>query len=160
MTENNDELTQEELDTFFNTAAKLVEYGKQGSKIIEAVKTGKVESERYVRDPAAAYDERIREMAREVIFSIWNNERRAAKLQEIYEGVRKKVSEDIESGEWPKVWYLPSKRTVDRRVNELAEQDSSKWGPFEVAPCICLKAGYYQPNPYLFEDTTKEALLG
>ena len=134
--------------------------GTAGRKIQEAALKGYVESDRYDFKMDANEQHRIREYAYRVIAGIWNEKRRDAKLREIYAGVKEKIVADIESGEWPKVWIIPDKRTVDRRVNELAEMHSEYWVfDFTCPPCICLKAGFYRPNPMLYPEGVRQDIL-
>lgn len=105
----------------------------------------------------ALEDERLREYAREVVFGIWNEQKRDAKLDEIFHGVRRKIASDLENGEWPRIWNAyPIKRTVDRRVNELADGKHPRfWGEQGFPVCVSLRPGFYRPNPRLFDDAVR-----
>lgn len=147
------------IDDFLEDAKQLAEEAETGRKIAEAAKGGRVQSASYEFKMDANEAHRIREYAYRVIASVWNDKRRDATLKEIFEGVKDKILADIESGEWPKVWSIPSKRTVDRRVNELAEMNSTYWVfDFTVPPCVCIRAGHYRPNPYLLDEETRKAI--
>jgi len=78
-------------------------------------------------------------------------------LLDIYYRVREKVYSAIREGAWPKKWPAPSKRTVDRRVNEIAS-NKPKENLIMDKGCprvIATKAGEYIPNPALYEDVAK-----
>jgi hypothetical protein len=78
-------------------------------------------------------------------------------LLDIYYRVREKVYSAIREGAWPKKWPAPSKRTVDRRVNEIAS-NKPKENLIMDKGCprvIATKAGEYSPNPALYEDVAK-----
>ena len=77
--------------------------------------------------------EALRQLCIEAVFSIWNQEHRPAQLTEIWNIVK------------PKTHH--SKRTVDRRVNEVASSLYSGAMPKVVS----VTAGVYMPNPVLFE---------
>jgi hypothetical protein len=68
------------------------------------------------------------------------------------------VAEEIEDGVWPKVWLRPSKRTVDRRVNECADP---RFADMDVGfpKLMCVKAGWYQPNPHLFDEEVRHDVV-
>ena len=76
-----------DLTDFLETAQKLADEAEEGRRIKEAAQKGYVNTAPYVRQSDANEDERLREMAREVIFETWHKERRAASLNEVYEGM-------------------------------------------------------------------------
>ena len=145
-----------DLTDFLETAQKLADEAEEGRRIKEAAQKGYVDTTSYVRQSDANEDERLREMAREVIFETWHKERRPASLNEVYEGVLRKIAQDIDDGAWPRIWNAhPLKRTVDRRTGELHEMDYRFWGPYTCPPCLLVRPGYNQPNPMLFDDSTR-----
>ena len=160
-------LSPERLDAFFKTALELAESGIQGQKILDAAKGGKVVTEAYHREIAPGFDGHIRELAKEVVFAVWSEFKRAATLAEIYNGIGsqkipgvvQKIHEEMSTGEWPTLWSFPSKRTCDRRVNELASDDRTMWGDLPFQPVICLTAGHYRINPRFLDDDTREGIL-
>lgn len=147
------------MDEFLGKALSLEAENVKAKKVLEAAKTGNVASDRFYRKPDEVFDERLRTMAREAVFSVWNQHKRDAKLEEIYHIVLEKIADDIEAHEWPKIWNAhPGKRTVDRRVNELAEPNPNFWNDMAFRPCICLTAGWYRPNPALFDESARDAI--
>jgi hypothetical protein len=148
-----------DLDEFIESAKSLAQEAEEGRRIKEAATKGYVKTDQFHRKADALMDERLREMAVEVVFGIWNEQKRDVTLDEIYHGVHKKVSQDLENGEWPRIWSVPSKRTVDRRVNETADKNHPEfWHGFDNPPCVCIRAGRYRPNPSLFEEAVKEEI--
>ena len=89
-----------------------------------------------------AYVDRIRVHVVRAVYAIWNLEGHEADLGAIYNRVRDSLPEDPQ---FRKEWALPSKRTVDRRVNEAAD---SRFAP--ITPIVAVKAGLYIPNPAHF----------
>jgi hypothetical protein len=80
-----------------------------------------------------------------------------AELHDIYNRVVEKIRAAIREGTWPRDWKTPSKRSVDRRVNEIAskkllENHIMRDGKPRV---IAASAGFYAPNPALYEDVAK-----
>ena len=148
-----------DLTDFLEIAQKLADEAEQGRRIKEAAEKGVVEPAFYRYESAPGFDGRIREHARDTVFRVWELERRPAKLAEIYQGVLQRIAGDIDDGSWPRAWdATPSKRTVDRRVNELASADFSFWGAYDCPPCMMVRPGYYQPNPMLFDDSVREEI--
>jgi hypothetical protein len=83
--------------------------------------------------------------------------RKPAELHDIYNRVLEKIRAAIRESSWPREWKMPSKRSVDRRVNEIAsknplENHIMRGGKPRV---IAASAGFYVPNPALFEDVAK-----
>jgi hypothetical protein len=83
--------------------------------------------------------------------------RKPASLSDIYYRVVEKIKAAQREGTWPQEWKVPSKRTIDRRVNEIASNN-----PLENhimagnrPRVICTSAGFYCPNPALYEDVAK-----
>lgn len=149
-----------DITTFMDMAQELADKAEEGRRIKEAAEKGTVEPSFYHYDPAPGFDGRIREMARDVIFRIWELEKRPARLQEIYDGVRKEIVQDIEDDFWPKVWNAtPSKRTIDRRAGELHENKAEFWPRYDFPPVMLLKPGYLQPNPRLFDEKVREEIV-
>ena len=80
-----------------------------------------------------------------------------AELHDIYNRVVEKIRAAIREGTWPREWKIPSKRSVDRRVNEIAskkllENHIMREGKPRV---IATSAGFYAPSPALYEDVAK-----
>jgi len=103
--------------------------------------------------------EQYRVLIRQSIFASWRNKSRASTLQEIYLDVVCRVRELIETGDWNLDFaqYPRSKRTIDRRVNEVA---SPKFYPHGIVMVVAVSSGIYCPNPELFmfkQETHKKA---
>ena len=141
---------------FLEDATSLADEAEQARKVQEAARNGYAKTPDYERDPAPGYDGHLRDLVASVVLGVWNEQKRPADLNEIYQGVRKKIAKEQEEQTWPRIWLFPSKRTVDRRCNETARPE---FYPEGLPPTICVKAGRYQANPALFEDTVKEAIL-
>jgi hypothetical protein len=105
------------------------------------------------QDPT--YLEVIRQMAIEAVYSVWNQHRRPAHLWEIYHIVMAKIEDKLPSTAglpWRgNVWERPSKRTVDRRVNEAADPRFYQ----DVTPLVAVSPGHYMPNPRTFDGQTR-----
>jgi len=106
-----------------------------------------------------------RDLVVDIVFIAWRRVNRAVSLEEIYygfarmangiqqewiQGVRERVQSRIDNDLWPYAAYPRSKRTVDRRVNEVA---SNQFWPDNNARLACVSPGIYQPNPVLFEKS-------
>jgi hypothetical protein len=88
----------------------------------------------------------IRQLVKEAVFQLWEKNKKPAHLREIWRVVNHKIHEQRTLGLFP--WKPPSKRTVDRRVNEAASEAFADDG---VPKIVAVSAGYYQPNPEVFE---------
>ena len=99
--------------------------------------------------------EQYRVLIRQSIFASWRNKSRASTLQEIYLDVINRVWELISTGDWAFAPYPRSKRTIDRRVNETAEQ---KFYPHGIVMVVAVTSGVYMPNPelFMFKQITKK----
>lgn len=147
------------LDQFFKTAMQLAETGIQGAKILEAAKTGMVDTAQYRRDPAETMDARLRFYIVKEVYSVWNNEKREASLGEIFHAVNQSIAADISKGEWPRIWGHPSKRSVDRRTNETADSDHPEfWADSPFPHTVCVRPGHYRPNPHLFDEESRDLI--
>jgi hypothetical protein len=69
-------------------------------------------------------------------------------LRDIFEGVISRVNDLRSCGDFP--FPLHDKRWVDRRVNDCAVP---KWSDNGIPKVICATAGFYQPNPMMFDDS-------
>jgi hypothetical protein len=93
--------------------------------------------------------EAIRHLAIKAVYSKYYKTEKPSTLKEIADTVQPQINQMIKSGEWPKRWNYPSKRTIDRRVNEACEPT---WFDDGVPRLAAVKAGYYQPNPRRFKQ--------
>jgi len=98
------------------------------------------------------YLDALRSLAVQSVYGRWNRERRASTLAEISADVKKAIRRLMALGEWPRGWGLPSKRTIDRRVNELHRPEECGQDP---PPLLCVKPGVYMPHPARFEDEAR-----
>lgn len=99
----------------------------------------------------------IRAKAASAVYSVWNEHHQSAQLGEIASRVLLNIGRDET---WPEAWTIPSKRTIDRRVNEAADP---RFYETHVTPIVAVKAGVYLPNPRRFEGRARimlQALLG
>lgn len=100
-----------------------------------------------------------RTLAVAVVSITWHLLKRAVSLQEIYDGIlimkngveqrringiRQRVQDMLDAGDWAFAKFPRSKRTVDRRVNEAAAAD---FYPDHIARIVLVEPGIYQPNP-------------
>jgi len=83
--------------------------------------------------------------------------RKPAELHDIYNRVLEKIRAATREGTWPREWKMPSKRSVDRRVNEIASKNALENHIMRQGKprAIASSAGFYVPNPALFEDVAK-----
>ena len=146
-----------DLERFMREASQLAEEAREGQRIKDAAKNGRVEPVFYNYQSAPGESGRLREMARQVIFECWNRNQKAVPLNEIYSGVMRKIAEDLEDGVWPHVWNsTPIKRTIDRRAGELHEDHPEFWPNYDFPPVILLRPGWLIPNPRLFDDKVRQ----
>ena len=104
----------------------------------------------------------IQQLVLEAVFGYWSQNQKAAGLKDIYGRVLEKIRIRRIEGSWP--WPVPSKRTVDRRVNECAStnqeenhiMDKLTGKPRIIQHSIDSNDSYYQPNPAMFEQVIKE----
>jgi hypothetical protein len=129
-------------------------------RVVEkAVEWGHVQTPSYI--PAWFEDKRytvvLQWLSLFAIMAYLNENRKAATLWDIYNRVTEKIRSAIREGTWPREWTMPGKRTVDRRVNEIASDrpenqiKSDKGLPRAQAT----RAGEYIPNPALYPHVTK-----
>lgn len=103
----------------------------------------------------------VRQLAVQAVYQIWNIEHRAAALWDIYHIVTAKIQDHISTPAavrlpWKAgIWQIPSKRTVDRRVNEGADP---RFYEGTSTPIIALSPGLYLPNPRNFDGETRTKL--
>jgi hypothetical protein len=101
----------------------------------------------------------------EVVFGYWNQYRRPIGLKDIDARFKERVRIHEIDGTWPyESWRFIDKRTIDRRVNELAslnplENMFLEHGrtPKIVRVGQTKSDAYYRPNSILFEQAIKEA---
>jgi hypothetical protein len=127
-------------------------------QILTAVKKGSAKSPsftpEFLRDPQ--YVQTIRNLCVQAIYGRWNLKKEPSTLIQVYYSVRRKIQEMVNNRQWDtRNWKIPGRKTVDRRTEETA---AAKHWPKEP-PCLCVRAGFYCPNPALFDDETKEQIL-
>jgi hypothetical protein len=127
-------------------------------QILTAVKKGSAKSPSYtpefLRDPQ--YIQTIRNLCVQAIYSRWNLQKEPSTLVHVYYSVERKIREMVNNRQWNTMtWKIPGRKTVDRRTEETA---AAKHWPKET-PCLCVRAGYYMPNPALFEEPMRSELL-
>jgi hypothetical protein len=127
-------------------------------QILTAVKKGSAKSPSYVpeflKDPQ--YIQTIRNLCVQAIYGHWNQKKEPSTLIQVYYSVKKKIQEMINNRQWDAmVWKIPGRKTVDRRTEETAAAKHWQKEP----PCLCVRAGFYMPNPALFEESMRSELL-
>lgn len=100
--------------------------------------------------------EAYRQLIRESIFGIYHEKKeilaeqqmppQPVSLSEVFLEVRSRIARRQSCGQWP--FHVHGKRWLDRRVNETA---TSKYYVDGVPKIVAITAGYYAPNPQLFE---------
>lgn len=94
----------------------------------------------------------LRQLVVEAVFAKHNAKHQNSTLTEIYDAVRQRVDQLRTVGRWP--WkYTPSKRTVDRRVNEAADPRFYGGGAPKI---VAVTAGVYAVNPVLFGEGSQK----
>lgn len=98
------------------------------------------------------------DVIRQVIFSKYAERKRSFNskgmpaqpiyLKDIFEGVISRVNDLRSTDDFP--YPLHDKRWVDRRVNDVA---CPKYYESSIPKIICATAGFYQPNPLMFDDS-------
>jgi len=91
--------------------------------------------------------EAIRNIAIKEVYSKYYLAGQTSTLQEIAEKVKTRIQYLIKQGNWPLTYGMPSKRTIDRRVNEACEPT---WFEDGVPRLAAKSAGFYVPNPVRF----------
>jgi hypothetical protein len=85
----------------------------------------------------------LRQIVVQSVYAHWARTGKPAKLKDIASIARDKIVQAEFYGNWKPRWGTPSKRTIDRRVNEAANPD---FYPDGVARIISVTAGVYKPN--------------
>jgi len=131
----------------------------QHRRIETAVREGAVKTPSYLPDffEKKDYIKALQILVVESIRGYFSEYQRGAGLDDIYSRVLEKIRVLRQDEEWPHDWKTPRKRTVDRRVNEVASVNPAENLVMEngVSYVIALKAGLYCPNPALFEDVAR-----
>lgn len=148
------EITKEDLFQFIEDNETK---GKKAEVIIEAFQKGHVKSANYRREAPKGYDEYLRQLVIQSVYGRWNLEHKVSTLNSIFRDVTNLVKAAIDREVWPSNWLTPSKRTIDRRVNETA--DITFWTAEGTTPTISLKPGTYCPNPARFEEESRVRLM-
>ena len=100
------------------------------------------------KPPPADLCSHLRKLAVKVVYAKYNRLQQPSTLLEISDKVRQTCQMQISSGSWKSTWKFPSKRTIDRRVNEACEPI---WYDDDVPRLAAKTAGFYVPNPYRFK---------
>lgn len=94
--------------------------------------------------------EAIRNLAIKEVYSKYFLSGEASTLVEISDKVKSRIQQLIWNSEWPITYGMPSKRTIDRRVNEACEPT---WFEDGVPRLAAKTSGYYVPNPVRFLES-------
>jgi len=126
---------------------ETIDKARFGEQLQSALRQGSAVTPRQPPPSDNRYMELIRTHAVRAVYAIWNLQGVHADLWMIYNRVRDTLFMDHE---FKKDWVPPSKRTVDRRVNEAADSRFA-----DPTPIIAVKAGLYIPNPIHFDGRAK-----
>ena len=128
-------------------------------RVEDAIEKGHVQTPTFIPEFYADknYIEALQWLAFYSIRGYVSEHRKPATLWDIYHRVVEKIRSAQREGAWPKAWKIPSKRSVDRRVNEIAssnpiENHIMRSGKPRV---IATTAGNYIPSPFFYEDVAK-----
>ena len=128
-------------------------------RVEDAVRDGYVETQTYIPGFLADKDYivNLQWFAFYAVRGYASQHHKPATLVDIYQRVAENVRSLQREGAWPRDWKYPSKRTIDRRVNEIASANPIENHIMDEAKprVICTRAGEYLPNPALFEDIGK-----
>ena len=101
------------------------------------------------KPPPADMSSHIRKIAVKIVYAKYNRTGKPSTLREIADKVKQQINTQILNGEYKKTWPFPSKRTIDRRVNEACE---AVWYDDDVPRLAAVRAGYYTINPARFVE--------
>jgi len=128
-------------------------------RVEEAIESGHVQTPTFIPEFYAdkSYIEVLQWLAFYSIRGYLSEHRKPATLQDIYSRVVEKIRSAQREGAWPREWKIPSKRSVDRRVNEIASANSLENHIMrgKTPRVICTRPGEYVPNPALYEDVAR-----
>src|SRR5690348_5427207 len=110
-----------------------IEQAKGYRQLTTAMKQGSAVTPHLDPPESKEYYATVRAKVVRAVYSYWNQHQKPVDLYEIFRRVRHDISLDAN---WPKSWNWPSKRTVDRRVNETADLRF-----YKQTPCVCVRAG-------------------
>ena len=113
--------------------------------------TVKLESYQPSKKPSEEYCKQLRELARQAVFAYWHERHKPVHLSLIERKVLHEIWKLRVKGKWKGEY--PSKRTIERRIQEEASVDCADDG---VPKIVNVTAGWYKPNPVLFEKLGKE----
>ena len=101
--------------------------------------------------PEPSYAHAIRTLAVAQVYAKHYQAGQPSTLAEIADKVRMKIRDKIKMNDpsWRQIWGLPSKRTIDRRVNEACEPT---WYEDGVPRLASVKAGFYTVNEVRFQN--------
>jgi len=125
-------------------------------RVEEALTTGHVKTPTFIPEFYAdkSYIEVLQWLAFYSIRGYMTEHHKPPTLWDIYHRVVEKIRAAQREGTWPKDWRIPSKRTIDRRVNEIASDNALENHIMSGTKprVICTSPGFYCPNPALYED--------
>ena len=128
-------------------------------RVEQAIESGHVQTPTFIPEFYAdkSYIEVLQWLVFYSIRGYLSEHRKPATLWDIYHRVVEKVRSAERDGSWPGEWSIPSKRTIDRRVNEVASSNPKENRIMQgtLPRVIATAAGFYVPNPALYEDVAK-----
>ena len=129
---------------------ETIDKARFGEQLESALRQGSAVTPRQPPPSDKRYMELIRVHVVRAVYAIWNLQGVHADLWMIYNRVQDTLFMDPD---FRKDWTPPSKRTVDRRVNEAADPRFA-----DPTPIIAVKAGLYIPNPVNFDGRARVLL--
>lgn len=104
--------------------------------------TVKLDTYQPSQKPSEDYCQVLRDLAVQAVFAYWHERHKPIHIRL----VEKKVLHELWRRKVRRRWLgpYPSKRTIERRIQEAATKEHG-------AKIVNVTAGYYRPNPNLFE---------
>ena len=148
-------LTPEDCEDLSRVAVKI----NTLRRVEEAIESGHVQTPTFIPEFYAdkTYIEVLQWLAFFSVRGYLSEHRKPATLYDIYHRVVEKIRSAQREGAWPKEWKIPSKRSVDRRVNEIASRNQLENHIMRgtTPRVISTRPGEYVPNPALYEDVAR-----
>lgn len=156
-----------DLDKFMEEAKELAEWAEQGKRIVEAARTGKVQTPRYDPQEDGEYWDELRDVCKSALYRWWNEKAVPLPIslatREAQSFIRELMDAGKEEGDEKLYWRWGLRSgesfslTVRRRFNELADSKLHR----DPAPAINLKRGkdsLYLPNPFYLDDKARRLI--
>ena len=142
------------------SVAILLNEAETAGRVREAIAKGHVATPTFIPEFYAdkTYIESLQWLAFFSIRGYFSEHQKAASLDDIYSRVLENIRASKRERTWPEGWGFPRKRSIDRRVNEIASAKPHENHIMHGAKprAIAATAGFYLPNPALYEDVAKK----